>query len=163
MWQQDTHEKITFDVDSNSLSSDQNTAGLGPRRKKKGRNGKKKPRRTPCRIVEFADEDWESVADPALSMLSIHCSSRARACSSSFRRETWSQGRGGVRLIYVNKMIDIDTHILPLFRSQHRDNSRKIDCETAFGSSQCPQGRTQQMLAYQIHAQVVAGRSKAKR
>ena len=79
---------MTFEVASCSVSSPQKTAGFCVRMKKNGRRGKKKPMRTPWRKLEELDElELESVAEPALSMESIHCSSRARVCSSSVGRK----------------------------------------------------------------------------
>ena len=74
---------MTLEVGSCSLSSSQNTAGFRFHMKKKGMRGKKKPMMTPWSTVAEAPPACESVADPALSMESIHCSSSDRACSSS--------------------------------------------------------------------------------
>lgn len=74
---------MTFDGTSASALFSQNTAGLRLRRKKKGIKGKKNPRSTPCKTDdELEDEDARTDELPP-SMLSIHCSSSARACSSS--------------------------------------------------------------------------------
>jgi hypothetical protein len=65
----------------------QNAAGLGARKKKKGRSGKKKPTMVPlstARARESPSAD-PPLAPPPLPRESIHCSSSARACSSSVR------------------------------------------------------------------------------
>lgn len=77
-----TYGKITFSVGWTSLPSSQNAAGLASRRKNRGKMGKKNPMTMPRRIILCADV-CTSGAFPALSMESIHCSSNARACSSS--------------------------------------------------------------------------------
>lgn len=74
---------MTLEAGSCSLLSSQNTAGFRFHIKKKGMRGKKKPMRTPWSMAVEAPPACESVADPALSMESIHCSSSDRACSSS--------------------------------------------------------------------------------
>ena len=60
--------------------SSQKTAGLDSWKKKKGMTGKKKPRMMPLSMEAVRDGDCVPVT---LSMESIHCSSNARACSSS--------------------------------------------------------------------------------
>lgn len=87
-----THENTTPPVTSISLPFSHPTAGFGSLIKKNGSNGKKKPNTMPCRIDALPDEDdWERDAVLALSRESIHCSSRARACSSSGSLRSFEQ------------------------------------------------------------------------
>ena len=79
-----TYEKTTLPVNSCSVPLSQNAAGLGSRMKKNGSRGKKNPNTMPCKTEELVeDDDWDNDAVLALSSESIHCSSSARACSSS--------------------------------------------------------------------------------
>ena len=67
-----------------SVPSSQNTAGLVSKKKKIGRRGRKNPKRTPdTKVREVCVDEFDSDAVPALSIESIHCSSSARACSST--------------------------------------------------------------------------------
>src|ERR1700722_7083304 len=77
------YENITVSGDSYSLPSSQNTARWGFHMKNRGRIGKKKPKTIPWMTDELEEEGWDTGAVPGLSRESIHCSSRARACSSS--------------------------------------------------------------------------------
>lgn len=53
--------------------------------KKKGMRGKKKPASTPCITDELEEGPCDNEAVPGVSIESIHCSSRARACSWSVK------------------------------------------------------------------------------
>jgi hypothetical protein len=80
-----THEKTVLSGVSRACPLSQNAAGLGTLRKKKGRRGKKKPMMMPlstARARESLSGDALPEAPP-LPRASIHCSSSARACSSS--------------------------------------------------------------------------------
>ena len=80
-----TYENTTLPYTSNSEPSSQNTAGFGSRKKKNGSTLKNTPVTIPCSSVEVEDPDatCDKEAVAALSSESIHCSSKARACSSS--------------------------------------------------------------------------------
>lgn len=79
MW---TYENMTLEVGSCSESSSQKTGGFCVCHKKKGMKGKKNPTRIPCSTEALPGPDC-----PIVAPLSIHCSSRTRACSSSNRWE----------------------------------------------------------------------------
>jgi len=74
---------MTLSGASTSVLSSQNADVLGFRKKKRGRMGKKKPIKVPCIKAVFDDDPWDNEAEPTVSIESIHCSSIARACSSS--------------------------------------------------------------------------------
>jgi hypothetical protein len=102
-WGEATYENTTLPVNSCSVPLSQNAAGFGSRIKKNGSKGKKNPNTMPCRIDEFVEEeDWDSDAVLALSSESIHCSSSARACSSS--------GIHGVNRAVCDRMRRPNTH-----------------------------------------------------
>ena len=80
-----TYENTGSSNTSCSLPSSQNTAGLCPRKKNKGSNGKKNPNTIPlCRDETAVCEFERSLFGP--SSESIHCSSRTLACSSTSER-----------------------------------------------------------------------------
>lgn len=80
-----THEKTVLSDVSRACPLSQNAAGLGARRKKNGRRGKKKPMMMPLSTARARESlSADAVPEPPpLPRASIHCSSSARACSSS--------------------------------------------------------------------------------
>jgi len=82
---ENAYENTVLSGVSRACPLSQNAAGLGARRKKNGRRGKKKPMMMPlstARARELVSVD--PPVDPLpLPRASIHCSSSARACSSS--------------------------------------------------------------------------------
>jgi len=95
--------------------------------------------RTPWSTAVEAPPACESVADPALSMESIHCSSRDRACSSSIY---WYQS-------LKSEIGGNGADIPPLFQSRDQDSLKMIGCEIVDGSSRYPLGRNRQKQACQ--------------
>lgn len=132
---------MTLEVGSCSLSSSQNTAGFRFHIKKKGMRGKKKPMRTPWSTVVEAPPACESVADPALSMESIHCSSSDRACSSS----NWYTDQS-----LKSEIVENSADIPLLFQIQGQGSLKMIGCGIVGGSSRYPLRRNRQMQACQI-------------